>query len=234
MARLKILPVLLCMFSNGVMAEAYTGKIVIDGVVMGEVGAGVATGDGQRSSQRREVPCFGEITVEAGVDLVVKRGSDCVVVIDADSNLIPLIATEVNGARLTVSTTRSIQSQGRIQVEATTPQLKRVDIQGASNVKLVSVQSPSLEIVLSGSGEVAGDGRVGQLDVVVDGSGDVNLGRLRSDNVKVRISGAADAEIYAEQSLKVDLEGAGDVRYFGNPAHVEKNISGAGAVVAAE
>ncbi len=212
------------------MAEAYTGKIVIDGVVMGETGSGTVNGDGQRTSQRRSVPCFGEIVVEAGVDLVIRQGGDCGVAIDADSNLIPLIATEVSGGRLTVSTTRSFQSQGRIRVEATTPQLTRVDVQAASDVRLVSIDASSLAIRFSGSGDVSGDGRVGRLDVVVDGSGDIRLGRLRADHVSLRIRGAADAEVYAGQSLRVDLEGAGDVVYFGNPGHVEKNITGAGDV----
>ncbi len=234
MLRWETLAVLISLFPGLLMAEAYTGKIVIDGVVVGESGSGVVAGSGRRSRQRRPLPCFSEITVRAGVDLVVRRGTQCEVIVEADDNLIPLIGTEVSGGRLILSAARSFQSQGRVRVEATTDRLERLEVEGASDVRLTGIDSPSLAILLSGSGDVTGDGRAGRLAVEVSGSGDIRLGRLRAEDVKIRITGAADAEVHAARSLKVDLEGSGDVLYFGNPAHVEKNIRGAGDVEAAE
>ncbi|KXJ40837.1 MAG: hypothetical protein AXA67_08175 [Methylothermaceae bacteria B42] len=225
---------LFCLFSSVADAEAYSGKIVIDGVVVGEGSSNVVSGNGKRSVQTRSLPCFSEITVKAGVDLVIRQGKSCEAKIDADSNLHPVIATDVRGKQLIISANRSFQSQGPVQVEVTTPRLERLEIGGSSDVTLESIRSPVLIILLSGSGEIKGQGQVDQLELLAEGSGDFDLKNLKAGDVHVKISGAADAQVYASRSLKVDIDGAGDVIYYGHPARIEKNISGAGDVEASD
>ncbi len=223
-----------CLFAGTIMAQAYSGKIVIDGVVMGEGNASVVTGNGQSSVERRPLPCFTEITVTAGVDLVVRQGKICEANIVADSNLHPVIATEVRGKRLTIAANRSFQSQGQVRVEVTTPRLERLEIGGSSDVTLESINSPVLIILLSGSGDVEGQGQVDRLEILAEGSGGFRLKDLKAKDARVKISGSADAEVHATRSLKVDIDGAGEVIYYGHPARVEKTITGAGDVEAAQ
>ena len=50
-----------------------------------------------------------------------------------------------------------------------------------------------------------------------------------AENVKVEISGAGDADVYASVKLYVRASGAGSVIYKGNPG-INQSISGAGSV----
>ena len=52
---------------------------------------------------------------------------------------------------------------------------------------------------------------------------------LLAEIVRIDISGAGDAHVFASVKLDVDVSGAGNVRYKGN-ANVTQNISGAGSV----
>ena len=55
-------------------------------------------------------------------------------------------------------------------------------------------------------------------------------GGLKAENVRITVSGAGDAEVYASKSLHAVISGAGDVVYDGNPADVQREISGWGEV----
>lgn len=48
--------------------------------------------------------------------------------------------------------------------------------------------------------------------------------------MRLVMSGAGKADVYASEKLDVDLSGAGSVHYSGNPASVTKHISGVGFV----
>lgn len=215
-----------------VKAEAVTGKIVINGNVYGD--GSVVRGNHQRSVVHRPLPCFDQITVQAGVDLVYQPSDKCGATLDADSNLHPIIETDVGGDILNVAARRSFQTEGPVQVEARSPSLNRIDVLSAADAVLRDLHVPSLVIRVAGSGDVSAQGQVELLEVIVEGSGTLDLRDLHATHAKVFAEGAADVIVYAEKSLKVNVTGAGDVLYYGRPARVEKNISGAGDVEAAE
>ncbi len=208
-------------------AQAYTGKIVIDGV---EYGSEVVRGNHRRAEETRSLPCFERIIVEAGVDLSYRPADRCQARLSGDSNLLGLILTEVGGNRLRIGVSRSIESQGPLRVEVQSPRLEELEILGSGNVELTGLDTPRFKIEVSGSGEVRAQGRVGALEVFADGSGNLDLAKLKAEDTSVDISGTADAKVHAARSLTVDISGAGNVVYYGRPSQVETDISGAGDV----
>jgi hypothetical protein len=228
----KILSILGLIVPALAAAQAYTGKIVIDGVEYG--GSEVVRGNHRRAEETRALPCFEEITVEAGVELSYRPGDHCQARLIGDSNLLGLILTEVSSRRLRIGVSRSIQSEGSLRVEVQSPSLSELEVEGSGNVELIGVDTPSLRIAVGGSGNVRGEGRTGALEAYADGSGNLDLARLHAEEASIRISGAADAKVYAARRLKVDISGAGNVVYYGRPAQVLTDISGAGDVEAGE
>ncbi|MCX8049468.1 MAG: DUF2807 domain-containing protein [Methylohalobius sp.] len=211
-----------------VYAQAYTGKVVIDGVEYG--GDSVVRGNHRRAEETRSLSCFDRITVEAGVDVIYRPGNRCQAKLSGDSNLLGLISTEVGGDRLHIGVSRSIQSEGPLRVEVQSPKLTELEVAGSGNVKLTAVDTPKLKIEVGGSGNVQAEGRAGLLEVAADGSGNLDLARLKAEEVTIDISGAADAKVYAARRLKADISGAGNVTYYGRPTQVVTDISGAGDV----
>ncbi|BCX88114.1 hypothetical protein MIN45_P0481 [Methylomarinovum tepidoasis] len=210
-------------------AGTNTGKIVIDGI---EYGQGITQGDHRFATEQRRLPCFDHIRLEASIDLEYTPGKRCEVILEGDSNLLPLIETRVTGGGLQIRTRRSFQTDGVLRARVTSPDLRALTVQGSGDVYLHGIHSPELSVKVAGSDDIRGEGRVGRLDLTVDGSGDLDLGRLRAETVKIRLRGSADVIVHASQRLEVDLSGAGDVSYYGHPAQVITHISGAGDVEA--
>jgi hypothetical protein len=48
--------------------------------------------------------------------------------------------------------------------------------------------------------------------------------------VDVSIAGSGNAAVSAEDSLRASVSGSGDIRYNGNPPHVESSVAGSGSV----
>ncbi len=209
-------------------AQAYTGKIVIDGVEYGS--DSVVRGNHRRAEETRTLPCFEKITVAAGVDLSYHPGDRCQAHLTGDSNLLSLILTEVNGDRLRIGVSRSIQSEGPLRVEVQSPKLTELEVEGSGNVELSAVDTPKLKIRIGGSGNVRAEGHAGTVEASAEGSGNLDLAKLKAEEASIDISGAADAKVYATRRLKVDVSGAGSVTYYGRPAQVVTDISGAGDV----
>jgi Putative auto-transporter adhesin, head GIN domain len=68
----------------------------------------------------------------------------------------------------------------------------------------------------------------------LSGAGKARCYDLMSENTSVDISGAGSAEVFASVALDADVSGAGSVRYKGNAARVNQQVSGAGSVKKAE
>ena len=105
-----------------------------------------------------------------------------------------------------------------------------VRISGSSDAHLRRLATQSLDIGISGSGGVAGDGSAARLKVRIAGSGDVELSDMASDEVSITIAGSGDAQVYSRQSLDARIAGSGDVSYRGDPAKVNAKVAGSGSV----
>lgn len=209
-------------------------------------------GNGHSASQERNVGSFNSVNVSGAVDVVISQGAEHAVRIDGDDNLLEYMEIKTGGNTLYIDTKRgyNLKPVKQIRVFVTSPEFKKLDASGACNIKsenqIVSsnnikidlsgasdidmdVVAPSIDAEMSGAGSVKLKGKTKSLDVSGSGSSDIKCKELMAENVKVRISGAGDAEVFASMKLDVRVSGAGSVKYLGNPT-VSKNISGAGSV----
>jgi hypothetical protein len=65
--------------------------------------------------------------------------------------------------------------------------------------------------------------------VAIGGSGDVDLGRVQSNDASVSVAGSGEAIVWARAGLSVTIAGSGDVSYYGDPK-VSKSVVGSGEV----
>jgi hypothetical protein len=63
--------------------------------------------------------------------------------------------------------------------------------------------------------------------VSIGGSGDVDLGHVRSDTARVSLAGSGDATLWVRNELSLSTAGSGDVNYYGDP-RVSKSSVGSG------
>jgi hypothetical protein len=198
----------------------------------------------------REVKGFNEVSLRGFGDLLIHQGSEEELVVEAEESLLPDIVTEVRDHRLTIEYRSMVgidQSRRPIVYHLTMQEIRAVDISGSGSLEAENIQANQLVLGVSGSARVqidalqavklamyiSGTGKVEitgaspDQEIVVSGSGHVQAWGLKSQNVKVQVSGSAGVTVRAERTLDVTISGIGTVEYFGDPK-VTQNISGIG------
>jgi hypothetical protein len=204
--------------------------------------------------ERREVSNFDEVHVEMSGDIILKQGDKEELLIEADSELLPHLKSEVNAGRLelglmhwydfvflvSVPTIRYyitmkdirgviISGSGKMEAEHIHTDRIRLKISGSGEFHITDLQSGNLELSVSGSGKVNLAGVVKRQELDISGSADVRAEDLASQEARVRISGSGNARLTVQQRLEVSISGSGEVRYHGQP-QIDHRISGSGSI----
>jgi hypothetical protein len=124
-----------------------------------------------------------------------------------------------------------------------------LELSGASRLRLESITAADVSMRVSGASRVTGDltaadtdlevsgastvqlGGTGQ-DVVIDGSGasHLKLAEFRINNADISLSGASDAAVNPDGELDLQLSGASDLDYYGQPTLGKINLSGGSTI----
>ena len=110
------------------------------------------------------------------------------------------------------------------------PNISAFDISGVNSLEIEGYKQSRLSLDVSGDSEVTVAGETDEVNLDISGSGDADLGALKTKGAAVDISGAADATIAPTEWAKIDVTGMGDVRLLTRPGRLETDISGAGKV----
>ncbi len=186
-------------------------------------------GNGTVATQARPASAFTEVAVHGAMELQLSVGDAYTIQLEGDSNLLPLINTDISDERLDIRVRTTVSPKLPLVAKVTAPSFDYVEGAGATDIHLSGVDSESLKLVLSGAGEMTVAGKATSLDVDVSGAGSIDAQKLVASNVEVDVSGAGSVDLGAPKKLDVDISGAGSVTHDGEP-DIEKRISGAGSV----
>ncbi|MEQ1558280.1 MAG: head GIN domain-containing protein [Methyloglobulus sp.] len=210
--------------------QVVTGKIIIDGVIVGDGNNQVVNGSAIMAHEKRQVGAFDRVITEGSIDIRYQQSAVTNVEISGDQTILPLIKIEANAGLLRISSTESYQSRLPIVVTMSAPHIKQLTMNGAGDAELNDLDEDEFKLELNGSGNVVANGRAGEVIVKIDGSGDVNAKNLISQKADVSINGSGNLALTTSQYLKTNLVGSGDVTYYGHPKQVEKQMNGSGEI----
>lgn len=187
-------------------------------------------GSGRRKAERREVGDFDRLLVEGAYRVEVACGREPGLEVEADDNLLPLIRTEVEGGRLRVHHERGMSTQTIPRLRITVPDVREVELPGASEFSLTGVRNESLKISVPGASKFRAEGETGRLEVALSGAGLIDAAALRARHVAASCNGAGSISVYASERLDASVSGIGSIDYSGNPATVNRSVSGLGKI----
>jgi hypothetical protein len=121
-------------------------------------------------------------------------------------------------------------SDQRLHIDIVTPDTHEFRLTGAQDLTLRGYDQDTLELYVSGAGDIQGQGKARRLEAHISGAGDLKLDQLTVDDAVVSISGAGDAHLDARKSSDVWLTGAGDVQFKCRPASTQERKSGFGDI----
>ena len=141
-----------------------------------------------------------------------------------------MVHTEVKAGVLEISPAAGFHLFNDVHIKVTAPTLAGIHLEGANKLILDIDSANDLDLHIEGAGRIRANGRVRRLTVHSEGAGAIDAADLKAKDVEVHIEGAGRATVHATDSLKARIEGAGIVRYSGNPKSVEKDVEGIGRI----
>lgn len=194
---------------------------------------GQIQGSGNVISENRPVSGFTSIVLRGSANVFVTFGETESVVVKTDDNILPLIETRVQNGQLIISTKNntSFTSTDPVRVDVTMKSLDSINLSGSGIINVPELSGDAIKVTLPGSGNINLAGEVNRVDISLGGSGIVSCSGLKAKTATVSLSGSGNVSVYASDSLDATLAGSGTIQYSGNPANVNKNVTGSGTIL---
>src|SRR5450830_1100195 len=231
---------------------ALTGCAIVvanDDVQMHSVfNSNAVAGNGVLAHDVRQVGTVSGLEVGGPLEVNVRVGQATSLAVDADSNLLPLIRSDVSGGVLRVWVEGAVRSSNNMRVTYTTPSLTqlrqsgsgqinahglrmgaaRVDQSGSGRTGLGPVQGNDLSLTVSGSGSVQASGAVNSVNARSSGSGAIDITGVASEQADLSTSGSGSISATVKRSVLAQTSGSGHITVYGNPAQRQltgKNVT---------
>ena len=187
-------------------------------------------GNGHIVTDQRPIGEFSEIYTKGGAFKIEWRSGPPAISITTDENLLSHIETRKIDNRLELRTRERVRASHGVNVVISSPMRTGAKLSGASDLKVPALTGTRFAVESSGAADVTLDGTVDELLADMTGAADLKAKTLQARSVQISSTGAASAQVSASETLRVEITGAGDVTYSGNPKTVEKHITGAGSI----
>lgn len=188
------------------------------------------SGSGNIKTEKRDIGAFASVDVSGAYEVEIVCQKQPGIEVEGDDNILPLVQTYVKNNTLYITSERGFNVRKPIKVRVTTGNLEGLNSSGASKITLDGVKSEQLRIETSGASKINAAGETKNLEIESSGASTVDVGDLHAARVKVSLSGAGHANVYASEEVNADVSGAASVTYHGEPKVVNKSVSGAGSV----
>jgi hypothetical protein len=189
------------------------------------------TGSGNLKSESRPVSGFSEVALNGVGHLTVQQTGTESLTIQADDNILPLLTSDVSGNRLTLGTkpNTSFTTDNPINYNLTVKNLTGLFISGSGDATGTNINTPSMKVVISGSGSVMLTGQADSQNVTISGSGSYSGDTFSTKTTTITVSGSGDATIAVSDHLDAHVSGSGSIEYVGSPT-VNQSVSGSGTI----
>jgi hypothetical protein len=186
-------------------------------------------GNGHMKTEERPVGAFANIDAGGAFDIEWQNGSPALRV-TTDENLLPHIENNVSDDTLHLRTREHVWPTHGIKVVISSPTRTGAKIRGAVKLTAKQLSGQTFALESKGAAEVSLDGNIDRLLVDMTGASQLTADGLQTKTAEISTTGAGDADVAVTDTLKVVITGAGKVSYTGNPATIDKRITGAGSI----
>ncbi|MPS81649.1 MAG: DUF2807 domain-containing protein [Achromobacter sp.] len=166
-----------------------------------------------------------------GDKLIIEREGITVVRSGSSISISGTVSGQISASDiLNINKTANYPSSAKVMVGISLPVAPAVTIKGSGDVALADLDQQSLDLSISGSGDIEVSGRVASLRAGVTGSGDIDAHELLAESATVAVTGSGDIECFVRSSVRARVTGSGDITVLGNPQHRDHSVSGSGKI----
>jgi Putative auto-transporter adhesin, head GIN domain len=196
-------------------------------------GKGILTSEPEADvvESRAVTKTFTTIEVDGGgITVEVTCKQEHAVQVIGEVEMVRGVETEVEDGRLIISGSSWRMSKKGVVVRVSLDILSSIEMSGANVMKVVRVDSPELDVEMSGACVLDIAGKVKKLSVEASGACVVNAKDLLADRIFVEADGASKAVVSASHHLCATVSGVSKIVYYGEPKNINKDVSGLGKI----
>ena len=209
----------------------------------GEKGNGIVVTDTRSVSEN-----FTIVSASEGLKVYVTQANDFSIEVEADENIIDLIATDIKNGKLRIHSEENIgratkniyvslpkvsalrSSSGAHLTSKNTINAPELEIDGSSGAVLeLEIAANEIEIDASSGANLDIVGRVDEARIDASSGGNINAKDLQTRICDAEASSGGNVRVQVSKSLIADASSGGNISYSGDP-NVEKKKSVSGSV----
>ncbi len=193
------------------------------------------TGSGNIKKENRDVKGFSAIRFDSAGKVTIRRTGKEKLSLQADDNILPLLKTDVQEETLVIRAAKDVNLKPSKQAEYVieVSDFNKLELRGAGTINVEKVQADQFTLNILGAGTLTLDGEAKNLNVTLLGAGTVAADQLQVQTAKISLPGSGTIHVNARESLDVTINGAGSIRYLGDPK-ITKSIRGVGSIKKAD
>ncbi|MBW6459955.1 MAG: DUF2807 domain-containing protein [Bacteroidales bacterium] len=166
------------------------------------------------TTESRQVDSFNRVINEGNFDVYIIQDGTNEVFIEAESNLIPLIRTRVQGSALIIDTRDFLRNHYPMKLFIHVDDITEAKLSGSGLLRAENITAGELDVSISGSGYIFFSGTVDKLSCNISGSGSVDIG-IEADELNATISGSGDMDIWGNIRKGVfKISGSGSIKSY--------------------
>ena len=194
-----------------------------------------------QSSQTRPLRDFERIELLGSLDVKYQQADSFSVRVDAPVEVLKKVETLVDGDKLVVRMKGDgnlinfgVADSENVTVYVTSPDFLGITLKGSGDFECLHLlDTDNLDIVLNGSGDILFDDIIcDRINVSLVGSGDVDVRNVKTLQSSLNLVGSGDIKMAFDNSGKVEsnLTGSGDITLTGVVREYRNNVRGSGDV----
>jgi hypothetical protein len=168
-------------------------------------------GNYEVTEETRQLPVFDRVFNEGEFDVYIIQDGLSEVMLEAESNLIPLISTHVDGSALVIETRDNLRNNYPMKLYVHTSDISEIELSGSGLIHAENIVTGNFETSLSGSGDIFISGTADNVKSSISGSGSIDMGLVCNE-------------------LTTDISGSGAMEIYGTANHGDFHISGSGSI----
>jgi hypothetical protein len=187
-------------------------------------------GNGSIKTETRDVAAFEAIACDGGYEVQIDCQAKQSLAIETDENLLPRIKTEVHNNTLHIDTKGNLFPTHGIRIAVSVPNITEFTSNGSTDGDINNINNSTFDVGIHGSGKLHLNGKSGTVNIHTSGSSKIDATSLISENSDIQINGSGNMQVYVTNSLGVQINGSGTVKYKGEPKSVNQQINGSGKI----
>ena len=188
-----------------------------------------AKGEGQNVAESRTVATFQRVDAAFGIDVTIKTGPAQPIEVRAQSNILPMVTTSVEGGILHIRANQELNALVAVTVVITAPDIEAIALSGGSDGTVTGFAGDHLDVAMSGGGDLTVAGTAAMVSVEASGGSEAHLSDLAIGTLEVELAGGSSVTARVSDEVRGSASGGAHVTVIGD-ARLNVQTSGGAQV----